>query len=178
MHRSRFNPRAPCGARPPISPRVGTSHSFNPRTPCGARPTSSFSLIQYSLFQSTRPVRGATSDCQVPHPALSVSIHAPRAGRDLRDASKSKGHFGFNPRAPCGARHRSRRLPLQGVGFNPRAPCGARPLQTANLSLTSGFNPRAPCGARRIAPMLRDTKVLFQSTRPVRGATWCTIPNS
>ena len=35
------------------------------------------------LFQSTRPVRGATLDDLQPYKTVKISIHAPRAGRDL-----------------------------------------------------------------------------------------------
>nr|DAF37729.1 MAG TPA: hypothetical protein [Caudoviricetes sp.] len=37
-----------------------------------------------SVFQSTRPVRGATSDRPSKSIRPDVSIHAPRAGRDTR----------------------------------------------------------------------------------------------
>ena len=80
-----FNPRAPCGARPPFSHLSAIVDSFNPRAPCGARP---FSLLIFHLmrtFQSTRPMRGAT----------------------LRDPVRKYLIRCFNPRAPCGARQRS-----------------------------------------------------------------------
>ena len=82
------------------------------------------------MFQSTRPVRGAT------HPFV-TSSSAPHR---------------FNPRAPCGARHpASRCWYWPPWSFNPRAPCGARhhfPRQW--LLPRKGFNPRAPCGARHV----------------------------
>ena len=39
-------------------------------------------------FQSTRPVRGATVAWLQLLPALSISIHAPRAGRDCHASNK------------------------------------------------------------------------------------------
>ena len=62
-----------------------TSMNFNPRAPRGARPVSLKASQPRSLFQSTRPSRGATS------PAAS--------------AGSSGSHF--NPRAPRGARHKT-----------------------------------------------------------------------
>ena len=80
----------------------------------------------------------------------------------------------FNPRAPCGARHKKSRnaslrvefqstRPMRGAthpstaflmrtrNFNPRAPCGARHVATAcKKCRAKHFNPRAPCGARRV----------------------------
>ena len=36
-------------------------------------------------FQSTRPMRGATYTAQRAGPCYEISIHAPHAGRDIRD---------------------------------------------------------------------------------------------
>ena len=169
-----------------------------------------------AVFQSTRPMRGATADVlnserhedvsiHAPHAgrddcqaagtcSLSVSIHAPHAGRDDGYIPVYELRWGFNPRAPCGARphwtigahafgeFQSTR-PMRGatgravnechfdIGFNPRAPCGARHTVTMSLSVLSGFNPRAPCGARPIPTRHEINGLLFQSTRPMRGAT-------
>ena len=79
------------------------------------------------MFQSTRPVRGATDKLDVLRRNYEVSIHAPRAGRDYVSIAPSQ----------------------KGCRFNPRAPCGARLMQMVNASEDD----------------------LFQSTRPVRGAT-------
>ena len=78
--------------------------SFNPRAPCGARLTKLFGRSPAGMFQSTRPVRGATLIPQSVCKRLSVSIHAPRAGRDRGLPTPSRLHHSFNPRAPCGAR--------------------------------------------------------------------------
>ena len=43
---------------------------------------------------------------------------------------------------------------------------GSSMVQTAN------FNPRTPCGVRRVAVLCFPLLALFQSTHPVRGATW------
>ena len=58
---------------------------FNPRAPCGARRRARLKNRLRHLFQSTRPVWGATGG-------------KGHAGR---------GHQYFNPRAPCGARRPS-----------------------------------------------------------------------
>ena len=102
-----FNPRAPCGARQydedadayiiPISihaplagrdrrplPCVVSSFAhFNPRAPCGARPQSRLSRSSSREFQSTRPLRGATKQTQLNTHSITISIHAPLAGRDF-----------------------------------------------------------------------------------------------
>ena len=166
---------------------------FNPRAPCGARPRSPVPVAHSSWFQSTRPMRGATYGECSRRAALHVSIHAPRAGRDLsscpliggvgrvsihapragRDTSYCSSwvpFLRFNPRAPCGAQPVPTFL-AQLRGFNPRAPCGARRHSTSKSSPQRGFNPRAPCGARQTIEADIAVKCEFQSTRPVWGAT-------
>ena len=55
--------------------------------------------------------------------------------------------------------------------FNPRAPRGARHGNRQRIQYPDHFNPRAPRGARRFPVVAVLAVVLFQSTRPARGAT-------
>ena len=57
--------------------------NFNPRTPCGVRHQIRAGYIKVSEFQSTHPMRGATSS------AALTCLTLPY----------------FNPRTPCGVRH-------------------------------------------------------------------------
>ena len=106
-------------------------------------------------FQSTRPVRGATVHEEGLDGQDQISIHAPRAGRDKRAQSQDSVSADFNPRAPCGARL------LSMIGVN---------------MVWRHFNPRAPCGARPPLTAAAKSRLAFQSTRPVRGATLRAIP--
>ena len=56
-----FNPRAPCGARHFDLIDVLYPSGFNPRAPCGARPHRHPRCSASPSFQSTRPMRGATT---------------------------------------------------------------------------------------------------------------------
>ena len=56
------------------------------------------------LFQSTRPMRGATATKGYKVPIVIISIHAPHAGRDHYCYQCFYPGHHFNPRAPCGAR--------------------------------------------------------------------------
>ena len=167
----RFNPRASCGARRPADrPRIRQG-GFNPRAPCGARHHVADRIRPAVEFQSTRPVRGATRQRRLrklrvefqstrpvrgatPHDprvqrVLHVSIHAPRAGRD------ESRHSNFH---------------LHNVSIHaPRA--GRDSDSLINRPAALSFNPRAPCGARHGSYGLRPYVCMFQSTRPVRGAT-------
>ena len=124
-----YAPREGCDLEPP--PRCQTHRCFNPRAPCGARLRTDSDGGRGGVFQSTRPVRGATTVNTNYKQYELVSIHAPRAGRD---------------RACLCSREDDNR-----------------------------FNPRAPCGARRLVEVRRLKAAMFQSTRPVRGATYCIL---
>ena len=123
-----------------------------------------------------------------------VSIHAPRAGRDIHGSHNSSNGACFNPRAPRGARpdrvgtldevlqfqstrpargatNRLRHFvrPWKVSIHAPRA--GRDPMRIFSWSPEPCFNPRAPRGARHPLTMSSARLIMFQSTRPARGAT-------
>ncbi len=126
---------------------------------------------------------------------LQISIHAPLAGRDWSSCRVPCRATYFNPRAPCGARRLLRAIHTKLAGFQSTRPLrGATAARGQCPRSSSDFNPRAPCGARLFslrsswlggcisihAPLAgRDAlhteylrrELVFQSTRPLRGAT-------
>ena len=63
---------------------------FNPRSPCGERRAVRFAARLTDSFQSTLPVRGATIRI-VSGPLIGkISIHAPRAGSDVKACPLTK----------------------------------------------------------------------------------------
>ena len=146
-------------------------------------------------FQSTHPLRGATS----------------------RPTRRKRSHFHFNPRTPCGVRRRSIAFakmlipfqsthPLRGAtpaahsvllifrisihaplagcdqalaefgismaDFNPRTPCGVRPRERGKLQRRLGISIHAPlAGCDLRLDFINAFFVPFQSTHPLRGAT-------
>ena len=147
-----FNPRAPCGARPPIRAINPDGLPISIHVPlAGHDPFLRISCRIRRRFQSTCPLRGTTKN-------------QPADGVQISD---------FNPRAPCGARpgsadgiDRSRgtisiHVPLAGHDR----------LTTTSAAHLCNFNPRAPCGARPCSPFFASVDSLFQSTCPLRGTT-------
>ena len=138
------------GATPTTLSVLWLNRNFNPRAPCGARPMGSRvggSRVPISIH-APRVGRDPDRDHQHHHPG-GISIHAPRVGRDqpLRDPVVVGG---ISIHAPRVGRDRTWFPPPWFPGnFNPRAPCGARLLRSTAM--------------RRIS--------VFQSTRPVWGAT-------
>ena len=78
------------------------------------------------------------------------------------------GFFNRNMKAPI------RRF--DSPNFQPSAaPCGARLDHAGFDMLAWDFNSRAPCGARHDSTRAAINKILFQLTRPMRGATFSFI---
>ena len=169
---SHFNPRTPCGVRPTFRAGNSRSANFNPRTPCGVRPGVVVNSVDRAEFQSTHPLRGATtysknnapcrSQFQSTHPLRgatsspdkssrhgSISIHAPLAGCDLLQMATKTFGASFQSTHPLRGATRRRGIPCRDCGISIHAPlagCDSRIL--ARYSRQDNFNPRTPCGVR------------------------------
>ena len=125
-----------------------------------------------SLFQSTLPLRGATSKaCLVLVPFSEFQSTLPlRGATNVRTVHAVSNRY-FNPHSPCGERHMppfhigvaelfQSTLPLRGAtlairdidcvtgNFNPHSPCGERPNAPLTVGTQTYFNPHSPCGER------------------------------
>ena len=149
-HPRRFNPRAPRRARPRPPRGPGAGGGFNPRAPRRAR--------RHAVL--VHVARGR------------VSIHAPRAGRDVASTRIFRRLFAFQSTRPAQGATTGRSRPSgRSWSFNPRAPRRARlqnrnPTDTLNYvsihapragrdhylspiyMYSKSFNPRAPRRAR------------------------------
>ena len=124
-----FNPRAA------IRIRSRRRWYFNPRAPRGARPTLRRCWEGRTVFQSTRPARGATFRHKGCPAIFRISIHAPREGRDHVRQSSLKAAEEFQSTRPARGATTGAVRPLAAPWyFNPRAPCGARPLQSGSVA--------------------------------------------
>ena len=145
---------------------------FNPRAPCGARHFHHAQLPFRNLFQSTRPVRGATRDLRITHIGTDISIHAPRAGRDNSSSHWATASAPISIHAPRAGRDPEYCRPYHKSQISIHAPrAGRDQARPGSCIHPPYFNPRAPCGARLSHLFALDCPELFQSTRPVRGAT-------
>ena len=126
-----------------------------------------------TLFQSTRPARGATDTEAALVRANSISIHAPREGRDGCQYVMRPYQGHFNPRAPRGARLVGVFAIIIDIYISIHAPREGRDRQQDRKPhRRCNFNPRAPRGARPLSSSNALTGTPFQSTRPARGATF------
>ena len=78
----RVSIHAPRVGRDDVRARNTSGVGFNPRAPRGARRCERDRRRSRRLFQSTRPAWGATAPSRSSSVRASVSIHAPRVGRD------------------------------------------------------------------------------------------------
>ena len=124
---------------------------FNPRAPCGARRPKWTRRESQKIFQSTRPLRGATAASDTP--------------------CRPPAHF--NPRAPCGARHAYADDLRQHRVISIHAPLAGRDGQAARtVGRSQAFQSTRPLrGATMPSTVRKHFRDKFQSTRPLRGAT-------
>ena len=122
---------------------------FNPRAPCGARLMQAQARTAQVPFQSTRPMRGATSDTGAIRSETAISIHAPHAGRDGLFFLLLLCFFKFQSTRPMRGATWACIWPSMAASFQ-----STRPMRGATISTV-------PLRALRV----------FQSTRPMRGAT-------
>ena len=153
--------------------RCSCMKHFNPRAPCGARPPGTRTRERNDMISIHAPRAGRDSRPALPGGVVrAISIHAPRAGRDLIPGAATPVERHFNPRAPCGARPHPRKHPRLLKKFQSTRPVRGATMKGAyRWRLKHNFNPRAPCGARPASTAGTIGEVTFQSTRPVRGAT-------
>ena len=176
---------------------VDTAEQFQSTRPMrGATSSHTRRTYKQLEFQSTRPMRGATALATAVHGRLTLfQSTRPMRGATMTHFPTFPPLMYFNPRAPCGARHgdlidynesqqfQSTR-PMRGATMNLtaarelnkqisiHAPHAGRDICTGTGGCgPRNFNPRAPCGARLRGAAPAAHQSLFQSTRPMRGAT-------
>ena len=104
-----FNPRAPCGARPSLWVGISDPAEISTHAPLAGRDcwwTSASGIT--SLFQPTRPLRGATAIASgIVQQMQQISTHAPLAGRDDDIALHLTYRPGISTHAPLAGRDRA-----------------------------------------------------------------------
>ena len=148
-----FNPRAPHGARRPCcSFRLYTGY-FNPRAPHGAR---------------RRPHDRSAGQ-------YSISIRAPRTGRDTMATPAFLRSLYFNPRAPHGARRHEQKRIINDRNFNPRAPHGARlgadlvKVRSLRISIRAPRTGRDSKNAQIVLHFFNNSQPKIEIQRPAQA---------
>ena len=168
-----FNPRAPYGARRRCRPHSSGRCHFNPRAPYGARqaaPTTVTGTVPISIHA---PHTGRDYKRLVTYILDTISIHAPHTGRDQILVAVLAIPAPFQSTRPIrGATHIRSSSRRSRSDFNPRAPYGARPTGPAQSINCKAISIHAPhTGRDRSTDASSSATAVFQSTRPIRGAT-------
>ena len=145
-------------------------------------------------FQSTPPVRGATHEVGATAHGSLISIHAPRAGSDVRHSNRLfafqefqstppvrgatsstcltiTAAANFNPRPPCGERRGGTDLQRLGVVISIHAPrAGSDVVVDLGADTFLYFNPRPPCGERRAPAALSWPRCIISIHAPRAGS--------
>ena len=121
-------------------------------------------------FQSTLPLRGATSSSPVLSIAVDISIHTPLAGSDTVGGGRAALPEHFNPHSPCGERPVSGGRAPPGNYFNPHSPCGERLFRGSYFFSVSDFNPHSPCGERPGVVLCQKIILVISIHTPLAGS--------
>ena len=107
-------------------------------------------IRDWAVFQSSRSLRTATFTC--------------------RNMASVRSHF--NPRGPCGPRHRHPGPRRESRHFNPRGPCGPRPAKEGGKESSREISILAVLADRDTIIICQPPVFsIFQSSRSLRTAT-------
>ena len=139
----------------------------------GRDPISARSGIATEIFQPTRPLRGATSMTPLRFSGFIIfQPTRPLRGATIRRSSSYLRPYKFQPTRPLRGATVSSEEQQPRHNISTHAPLAGRDLSTCASSVfSSDFNPRAPCGARLQRKIHLYLYIIFQPTRPLRGAT-------
>ena len=190
-----FNPRSPCGERRQGWSALYSFNVFQSTFPLRGATRVAGGRGDAGVISIHAPLAGSDDRTFRLAQHVPISIHAPLAGSDCRKRPPSWWSSHFNPRSPCGERPvvAMRRcpvpvfqstLPLRGttrhivilcmrVVISIHAPlAGSDGRSWCGLARVPDFNPRSPCGERLQRRDHSWRGEQFQSTLPLRGATW------
>ena len=129
-------------------------------------------ILAALIFQSTLPMRGATSDQLFPKFHPFISIHTPHAGSDVLAIPRYLSPTYFNPHSPCGERPDFEwyagylifiSIHTPHAGSDGKCTCrnasikrisihtphaGSDSFSPSIMIFTADFNPHSPCGER------------------------------
>ena len=151
----------------------GAAKYFNPRAPYGARPCGDWGFRRINKDFNPRAPYGARRQTVIQlAKLLAISIHAPHTGRDHKRRTIQPYQRYFNPRAPYGARPPAGPQCQRYCAISIHAPHTGRDVTVMLLLVSVAISIHAPHTGRDgcCLPVPR-VRSLFQSTRPIRGAT-------
>ena len=168
-----FNPRAPCGARRSPGWVISSTSIFQPTRPLRGATNVSPNQSIIAVFQPTRPLRGATyNGCHhIKHRPFQPT--RPLRGATIRRPACLRGSVNFNPRAPCGARLASKCFRLAACFISTHAPLAGRDkLALALVRRLKLISTHAPLAGRDAAYYKGGAARRISTHAPLAGRDW------
>ena len=168
-----FNPRPPCGGRPVVPPPLDVLRDISIHAPrAGGDRKIIFQRARDTKFQSTPPVRGATSTLSASGLFLTFQSTPPVRGATISIIIRTQSSV-FQSTPPVRGATLAYFLQYQIQIISIHAPRAGGDMQCGvDTWHNCGFQSTPPVrGATRKRHMRPPKRELFQSTPPVRGAT-------
>ena len=144
-----FNPRAPCGARRRGGAMVARYTLFQPTRPLRGATKSRWYTIPKSVFQPTRPLRGATYMVNTSLRCNPISTHAPLAGRDDHRKVACGALYGISTHAPLAGRDARRPVSARAyTRISTHAPLAGRDQEKSFAHSEHTISTHAPLAGR------------------------------
>ena len=166
-----FNPRPPCGGRPPSRCARVWVGPFQSTPPVWGATVWSSSLNAYHAFQSTPPVWGATKQFIIRLPPTMISIHAPRVGGDLAIYLNHFTQHPFQSTPPGWGATRMTPAVRRSAAFQSTPPMRGATPPSAAAKGAHQISIHAPMRGATALTLVVVFATIFQSTPPVWGAT-------
>ncbi len=139
--------------------------THTPHTGRNYAPVDTFSNC--TIFQLTRPTRGATPFAREKWVQSGISTHTPHTGRNSKIQAFSVETSDFNSHAPHGAQRHAGPRSIKSLGFQLTRPTrGATCPSLCRLQCRFHFNSHAPHGAQRAAFNAAVFSAYFNSHAP------------
>ena len=176
--------------------RKGWALYFNPHSPCGERLAFCFNRPHSSIFQSTLPLRGATSrllrSIRVPKyfnphspcgerrhrtrstTHLLISIHTPLAGSDAMPELFVRDRLRISIHTPLAGSDTGAVESIEIQGISIHTPLAGSDGSTAPcVARRKYFNPHSPCG-ERLLPCVADGMRTYFNPHSLAGSDFAT----
>ena len=154
---------------PPVT--AGLNRLFQSTLPLRGATSTRYPRHPRNRFQSTLPLRGATRGKPRMILRAPISIHTPLAGSDFANALAEQEEKNFNPHSPCGERHCAKRTVADNQ-ISIHTPLAGSDTIGLSIVFFRCISIHTPLAGSDVQPARKiRERHQFQSTLPLRGAT-------
>ena len=159
------------GATPSFWPGPGPWRYFNPHSPCGERLLDRAHQLRQVLISIHTPLAG--SDFAIKRGQQSIfrfQSTLPLRGATSPSNAVSKASSDFNPHSPCGERLSAIPPEASPTNFNPHSPCGERPYVRVLTSWGLAISIHTPLAGSDHDPIRGRCRIQISIHTPLAGS--------